>query len=86
MLKDTFFHEMKKRKTLDVDNYMICFKPAYIYNYDTEEERVFKNFEEVYEKGKLGDTTLKEFVDKADVNIFHKILTNDDWDIKFPTI
>ena len=80
MLKDTFLHKMKGR-IIDIGDYTLYSKPCRIVNIDTGDEVKFKNMEDAYEHGMVGNVSLKEFVEKADDSIF--IATNDDWGIKF---
>lgn len=61
MLKDTFLHHMKKAQAFRIGDYFIYYSPASIVNYDTDEEITFKNIDDLYENGMLGDKRLKEF-------------------------
>lgn len=61
MLKDTFLHHMKKALAFRIGDYFIYYSPASIVNYDTDEEITFKNIDDLYENGMLGDKRLKEF-------------------------
>ncbi len=80
MLKETFLHKMEGR-IIDIGDYTLYSKPCRIVNIDTGDTVKFKNMEDAYEHGMVGNMSLKEFVEKADNSIF--IATNDDWGIRF---
>lgn len=86
MLKDTFLHHMKKNKAFSVGDYSIFYNPPTILNLETDEETKFKNIDELYENGMLGDMKLKEFWESEE-DVFKNPLclaVIDDTDLWFP--
>ncbi len=86
MLKDTFLHHMKEAKALRIGGYTLFYDPPSIVNYDIDMDVVFKNIEDLYENGMLGDRKLKD-IWESEEDIFHSPLCMtviDDSSLWFP--
>jgi len=76
MTKNTFLHEFKGA-AFNLGQYFVSSDTPLIINWDTGEEVVFKDIEDLYENAMIHDVPLKAIIEKAEVKDIFGISLDD---------
>lgn len=84
MTKDTFFHKLKGGSCPLINGYRIYYKKKgiQVINFETDDTKIYKNLEELFENCTLNGDRLKDIVDKSTLEeMFYKDSLDDSGNI-----